>query len=528
MSNLKRSILEVVNKLHKTLLKEEGPEGTPVGSELKADPGNAALAARAKQSANQYADQLDGSARIQANGIIMNTLKRGYAGAVDATFLTDLDARWKDGQRASGSSPKFRAYDYIIQTLASIYQTPNGQPIQVGDQSLPMTSGLKKNAYDGLLKMFNLADADNRWFNFIFGSPVPGVATNPKRTPRINTFPDGKKDFAGAKNRVADVNHLLQTGKLLYYMSQPGFYDKGFAYAIDAIRMLYIQLERDKNRGRIEKHGDDDYLKGDDGKLKLSNPRMVGMKNDLKGKTDQNVDLRYVGTKDGGEDPGFHNIERFVNALKVDLKNKSDLDVSNPEVYNMADHLINEVYKFLRRRFNKFPLSKGYPVIADLHKAKMTQNPASLNDIHRDPKWAAIYPEAYAAYSQVPENPNFASVVYNKWFDQYYAEVVAPETERIAKKYVDAMDIDMDVKVRSTMWDKNASKNNVKAEPVAKATSDDYEDPSSRINPKTGKKFQGYDDYYASLEETDGQGGGGKAALLSAVMNVINRLSTPE
>lgn len=536
MRNIKKSIEEAVLKLRSALLNEADPIA-PSGIRYDTDKLAARrtqgqmdaseIPSRAMQSAMGYADRLGSSDRLRADDIIKSTMTKGYAGAVDATFITDLDTRWANKKRISLDTPKTLSYDYIIQMLSMAYNTPDGQNIQVGGQQLPVTPGMKKNIYEGLLKMFDLQDSKGRWRWFIFGSDFPGVSMVPSMyRPKMSIKVDGTYDLDEMNDYIKYLNFWLKNGQLLNMMGKGGFYDKGFAYVLTAVRMKYNELKRDEGRKRQKAQSYDAYTDPDYKGLDLTDPAMMGAKKDLGGEIDTSMDLRYLGTKDDGTNPGHNSIQRFVQALKVDITQKSDLDTSNPQVYGMADHIMEHMFAFVQQRFGEKPLSKGYPVIPDLYKAKMSQTPKSLNDICRDPKYKDIYPNAYAAYLPVAETqPSAPTVTWTNWFKAFYQPIVVPELERITKEYIDAMDIEMDTKPKDTLDFK---------EPVVddKPTYKDYKSPQGmlkRVNAITKKAepFNDYDDFWNHLKETESDPIDQKSSLTSSFLSTFNKFMMP-
>lgn len=537
MRSIKKSIEEAVLKLKSALLNEEDPV-VPSGKgydtaalaarRAKGQVDAAEAPSRAMASAMSYADRLGGSDRMRADDIIKSTMTKGYAGAIDASFISDLDTRWTGNKRTSLDTPKTISYDYIIQMLAMAYNTPDGQNIQVGGQEFPVTPAMKKNIYEGLLKMFDLQDSKRRWSWFIFGSNIPGISmVPPVYRPKMSIKVDGTFDFEEMDQYMSYLNFWLKNGQLLSMMRKGGFYDKGFAYVLTALRMKYNELKRDEGRKKQKSQKYDAYTDTNYQGLDTTDPAMMGAKKDLRGKIDTSMDLRYLGTKDDGTNPGHNSIERFVQALKVDINQKSDLDASNPQVYGMADHIMNHMFDFVQQRFGEKPLSKGYPVIPDLYKAKMTQTPKSLNDICRDPKYKDIYPNAYAAYLPYAETqPSAPTVTWTNWFKAFYTPIVVPELERVTKDYIDAMDIEMDAKANDTLDFKEP------ASAKEKPQYSDYKSPqgmAKRVNAITKKvePFNDYDDLWNSLKETDSNGTDRKSALSSAVLSTFNRFMMP-
>ena len=138
MSNSKRLIESIVAKLRNTLLSEEEAEST--GDVQPSTESPEQLASNAKTSANLYGDRLGNTEKLKANNIIKNTLMKGYAGAVDATFIDDLDARFNNNKRVSLDTPKTISYDYIIQSLIYRYHTPEAQSLDIAAPPIPMTN----------------------------------------------------------------------------------------------------------------------------------------------------------------------------------------------------------------------------------------------------------------------------------------------------------------------------------------------------------------------------------------------------
>jgi len=533
MSSIRKTIEETVKKLKATLLNEEDPAAqAPKGSydtdamRARRERGNEnpeIVAQRAKASANSYADRLSGTDRIKADSIIKNTLLKGYSGAIDASWITDLDSRWTKnpeggyGKRISFDTPKTISYDYIIQMLGSLYNTPDGKPIEIGGQQLIdtkgnpilMSSNIKSNVYEGLLKMFDLQDKDGRWKWFTFGSNIPGVSLVPSTyRPKISIKPDGTLDFDEVDEYMKYLNFWLKSGQLQNILKKGGFYDKGFAYVITAIRNKYIELKVNEGRKRQAKQSYDAYT-DPNYSVNMSDPSMLGAKKDLGGKIDSTMDLRYLGTKDRGEDPGHNSITRFVNTLKVDIAGASDLDMEDSEREGMAKLIGGKLLDFV----NSYYADKPY--IIDLFKAKLSRNPASLNDI-TNPEYAEMYPHAQAAFAGKPRN--YPQV----YFRNAYQKAIKPEADNLEAQYIKQMDIDAKPTGASSDWKEKGGS----GEEKEKLSYSDYANPNAmvkRVNKVTGKPetFDDYGDYWNSLEETEG--GSDKAAKLSAVvMNAVD------
>lgn len=489
---------------------------------------------RSLNSANGYADQLGSSERARANNIIMNTLQKGAAGAVDATFINDLDSRWLGGKRVSLNSNKTIAYDYIIQMLCCVYNMAPGQTLKIGDQEVPIQSGMKEKAYEGLLRMFDLQDSAGRWRFFIFGSNQ--YSTVPSRyRPKVSTLPDGSLDFSEVKKYIETLNFLLKSGGLANMLKKRDFYDKGAAYVLTAVRNKYLDIKRQESikggRGTFDQPYDDKES------MPLSDPAMLGLRSNSVDKyTDGSFDLRDLGGRDNGENPGHNSPKQFVNALKVTMKGKGDMDFNDQETYGMADYIVDHICRFVDEKFGQSPVSHGYPVIPDLFRAVMTQDPTSLNFITRDEKYKEIYPNAYAAYLGKPAN--YAQITYNNWQKKYFLSVVAPEFEKITKQYIDSMDIEMEDPTIPVKTDKDGSKHagidfSGKEKSKDKLSYSDYVDPKSKFNrvnniTKSPEGFVDYDHYYQSIKENDGSDEGAKKNMLNVVMTTFMRLTAPK
>lgn len=499
MSSIKQSINETIAKL-KSLISEGDVTPTPELSAMdkrrmvgSVDPTSAV--SLATSSANNYGDRLDTTSKLKANEIVKGTLMKGHNGAVSAEFIDDLDARWDNKKRISLDTPKTIAYDYIIQNLAAAYQTPDGSSIDVGGQPITITSSMKKNAYEGLLKMFDLEDAAGRWKWFIFGSNIPGISLVPSAyRPKVSTKADGTLDLEDVRDNISTLNYMLKQGKLQNLMSKAGFYDKGFAFVLTAVRNAYIDLKKTESMQKKQAASYDAYTDPDYA-ANLTDPRMVGIKKDLGGKADTSLDLRTVGTKDSGNDPGHNSITRFVNALKVDIDGRGDAGLDASEYADMAKAIGGQLLNFVETTFGE-----KKPYIADLFKAKLNGDPNSLNDI-TDPKYVDMYPNAYAAFNGKPRN--YPQV----YFRNAYKQTIKPEADRIQKAYIDQMELDMNPMPANDEWKEKSGGDE------EKLAYQDFANPTSmtkRVNKITGKpeRFQDDDEFYQSLEETEGNGDG--------------------
>lgn len=485
---------------------------------------------RSLQSAISYADRLSTSDKMRANNIIINTLRKGAAGCVDATFIRDLDTRWLGGTRVSLDSANTIAYDYIIQMLAAAYNMPEGKSLKVGEQEIPIQSGMKENAFGGLSRMFDLQDKSARWRWFIFGSQRYSTVPSAYR-PKVSTLPDGKLNFAEVDKYIEDLNFILKSGKLAEMLKKRDFYDKGFAYVLTAVRNKYLDMKRVEskkgNRNTYAHDYTDDALPGSD-------PTMLGLRgNEIRRNMDTTFDTNDVNRRDNGENPGHNSPKHFVNALKVNIK--GDADVSVQETYGLADYVVDHICKFVDDKFGQAPVSHGYPVIPDLFRAVMTREPSSLNFICRDEKYKDIYPNAYAAYLGKPAN--YAQITYNNWEKKYMLPLVKPEMERATKEYIDQMELDMEDPTMPVHKDKSgqeyASIDFSSPEAKEKATYGDYEDPrykTKRVNAitKRPESFLDADDYWNSLEENEVEGGDKKQEMFDAVMNTFMQLTAPK
>jgi hypothetical protein len=491
MLSFKKSLEETILKM-RNLLSEAGEKPNMQTARRvvgRVDPSSAAQTAKA--SANAYGDRLGATDKLRANEIVKSTLSKGYAGAIDATFINDLDARWVNNKRVSLDTPKLISYDYIIQMLGYLYNTTEGETVEVGGQNFTMTSSMKKNIEAGLMKMFDLQDKQGRWRWFIFGSNFPGVSMVPANyRPKISTKPNGMLDFDEVDQYMSYLNFWLKGGQLLNMMTKAGFYDKGFAYALTTLRMKYIELQRDKGRGK-KRNSDADMTMPDaewQDKVKhdlMNDPSMVGGKSHLGGKIDQTMDLRYLGTKDRGEDPGHNSLTRFVNALKVDIDGSSDLDGDSSEVAAMAKFVAEGLLKFVTEYYAQDPK------FIDLFKAKMSRVPPSLNDITA-PEFAAIYPHANAWFQGKPRN--YPHV----YFGNAYKKAIKPEADNLEAQFIKDMEMNTKPVGARDAWQEKEKNND------AKLSYNDYvhDDPN---------------DVWQSLEETDGVGDGQK---LKAAMSM--------
>jgi len=501
MLSFKKSLEETILKMRR-LLSEAGEKPNMQTARRvvgRVDP--TAASQMAHTSAMSYADRLGATDKMRANNIIISTLTRGYVGAIDASFIKDLDARWVNSKRVSLDTPQLISYDYIIQMLGYLYNSPDGQPIEVGGQQVMdtkgkpvlMSSSIKNNIKEGLLKMFNLKDKDGRWKWFIFGSNFPGVSMVPSQyRPKISTKPDGTLDFDEVDQNIAYLDFWLKSGQLLNMMTKSGFYDKGFAYVLTALRMKYIEMQRDKGRGK-KRNSDADMTMPDaewQDKVKhdlMNDPSMVGGKSHLGGKIDQTMDLRYLGTKDRGEDPGHNSLTRFVNALKVDIDGSSDLDGDSSEVAAMAKFVAEGLLKFVTEYYAQDPK------FIDLYKAKMSRTPPSLNDITA-PEFAQMYPHANAWFAGKPRN--YPQV----YFGNAYKKAIKPEAENLEAQFIKDMGLDTKPTGANDAWQEKEKNND------EKLSYNDYvhDDPN---------------DVWQSLEEIDGAGDGQqlKAAMSMAL-----------
>lgn len=476
---------------------------------------------RSMRSANGYADRLGAGEKMKANNIILNTLKKGAAGAVDATFITDLDSRWMGNQRVSLDSPKTIAYDYIIQMLCCVYNMEPGQTLNIGGQEIKIQSDMKSKAYEGLLRMFDLQDRAGRWRFFIFGSNRHSLVPSQYR-PKVSTLPNGQLDFAEVSKYIETLNFLLKNGGLANLLNKRDFYDKAAAYVLATVRNKYLDIKRKENK----KGGRTTYDHGyEDGPLDSSDPTMLGLRpTSVEKYTDSSFDLRDLGKRDDGENPGHNSPKHFVNALKVNMKGKGDLDVNDQETYGMADYIVDHMCHFVDEKFGQSPISHGYPVIPDLFRAVMTQDPVSLNYITRDEKYKTIYPNAYAAYAGKPAN--YAQITYNNWQKKYFLSMVAPEFEKITKQYIDSMDIDMEDPVVPVKTDKDGSQHagidfSNKEKRGDKLSYSDYADPKD-------SGFEDYDRLYQSLEENEESEGAAKGKLYQAAMDAFMQITAPK
>ena len=491
MSNSKRLIETIVSKLKNALLNEEEAETGEMDDAVSPSSENPAqLAINAKQSANLYGDRLGSTDKLRANEIIKNTLLKGYAGAVDATFIDDLDTRFQNNKRISLDTPKTLSYDYIIQSLISLYHTPDGQLADIGGQSYPVTANMKKNVYEGLLKMFDLQDTMRRWRFFIFGSNIPGVSLVPSNLrPKISLKPDGTYDFDEVDKYVEYLNFWLKSGQLIHILNKSSASHKGFAYVLTALRNKYIDLKRYESSPARKAASYDTYT-DPNYSADLSSPTALGAKKDLGGRIDTTMDLRNLGGKDRGEDPAHHTLKHFVNALKVDIAGTDNSGLNDSEYETMAREIGSNLMNFVEEKFGG--TDKAY--VVDLFKAKLNRDPASLNDI-TDPKYAAIYPTAHAAFTGKPRN--YPQV----YFRNAYSKVIKPEADRLEKEYIYKMDLDMTPQGASDDWREKGD-----AGDADKLQYTDYKDPHSmhkRVNAITGKPetFVDYGDYFNSLEE---------------------------
>lgn len=551
MPSIIRNINESISKLRSMLLNEEQPvvakrkaydtdknrEYAKRRAEKSQVESPSDAVSRGMASANAYADRLGASHKIKANNIIINTLLKGYAGAVDATFIRDLDTRWTGKERVSLDSNDTNAYDYIIQMLAVAYNMTEGQTFNVGGQEIPITSGTREKVYNGLLKMFDIRDMAGRWRYFIFGSAQHSLVKS-KYRPKISTRPDGTLNFDEVNDYLDALNQQVRDGLLAHILTQGKFYDKGFAYFLGSVRNKYVSMLSKENQTGNRATNDHSY---EDESLPLSDPRMQGLvKTKTMKSTDTTMDISDVGRRDNGENPGHTSQKHFVNALRSNIKGKGDLDLTDPTVFTMAEYLRENVCKFVDERFGQAPRSiNGYPVIPELFRAHITREPASLQYICVGDKYKEIYPNVYAAYfGKSPEAPAMA---YINWEKKYYASVVAPEIERITKQYIDEMDLDNEeskvpTKKRSDGSDvatidfggKPTGKDNAEKDKLAYA---DYADPLrqvKRVNSRTGEKerFVDYGEFYDQLEENDGEENK-KQEMLDAVMKTFAQLAAP-
>lgn len=492
MSKSKRLIESIVSKLKSTLLNEEELEPTGDVEPSSDDPTK--MASNAKASANLYGDRLDNTTKMKANNIVKNTLLKGYTGAVDATFIDDLDTRFDSGKRVSLDTPKTLSYDYIIQNLIYLYHTPEGQLVDIGGQSFPMTSNMKKNVYEGLLKMFDLQDSMRRWRFFIFGSNIPGVSLVPSvYRPKMSLKPDGTYDFDEVDKYVEYLNFWLKSGQLIHILNKSATSHKGFAYILTALRNKYIDLKRYESSPKRQRADYDAYTDPEYKGLDLTDPHSMGAKKDLGGRIDTTMDLRNLGGKDRGEDPAHHTLQRFVNAIKVDLAGNDPSGVDESEYESMAKHIGSSLLKFVETTYRG--TKKEY--VIDLFTAKLNRNPASLNDI-TNPEYAKLYPTANAAFAGKPRN--YPQV----YFRDAYTKTIKPEADRLEKEYIDQMGLEMRPQGASPDWKEKGD-----AGDVEKLQYTDYADPHSmhkRVNAITGQpeKFVDYGDYWNSLEENEG------------------------
>lgn len=504
MSNSKRLIESIVAKLRNTLLSEE--EAEPTGDVQPSAENPEQLASNAKMSANLYGDRLGNTEKLKANNIIKNTLMKGYAGAIDATFIDDLDARFNNNKRVSLDTPKTISYDYIIQSLIYLYHTPEGQSVDIGGQSFPMTANMKKNVYEGLLKMFDLQDAARRWRFFIFGSNIPGVSLVPSvMRPKVSLKADGTYDFDEVDKYTEYLNFWLKSGQLMHILSKSSASHKGFAYVLTAIRNKYIDLKRyeaspKRQRADYDAYTDPNY------KADLSDPRSLGAKKDLGGRIDTTMDLRNLGGKDRGEDPAHHRLQHFVSALKVDIAGNDNSGLGDSEYESMAREIGSSLLDFVERTYKG--TDKEY--VIDLFKAKLNREPASLNDI-TNPEYAGMYPAANAAFAGKPRN--YPQV----YFRNAYTKTIKPEADRLEKEYIQKMDLDMRPQGASADWKEKGDSGDAE-----KLAYDDYKDPHGmhkRVNAITGKPetFVDYGDYWNSLEE-----GEGAKSLLNTVQSAVD------
>lgn len=474
------------------------------------------------KKAMEYADLISSAEKMNANNIILNTLKKGANGAVDATFINDLDSRWLSGQRVTNYSNKTNTYDYIIQMLCCVYNMTEGQKLNVGDQEIPIQSGMKQNAYDGLLRMFDLQDRAGRWRHFIFGSEKYSLVDK-KYRPRVSTRPNGSLDFQEVDKYMSDINMMLRNGGLRNVLKKREFYEgSAVAYVMTTVRNKYLDIKRMENAKGDRATYDHGY---EENPLDIGDPTMLGLRPNLVGiNTDKSLDISDVGRRDNGANPGHNSPKRFVGALKGNIKGKGDLDFSDPDIYSMADHIIDHICSFVDEKFGQAPVSHGYPVIPDLFRATMTQDPTSLNFICRDEKYKEIYPNAYAAYLGKPAN--YAQITYNNWQKKYFLSMVAPEFEKVTKQYIDHMNIDMEDPIVPVQKDKDGVEHagidfTTKSDGKEKLTAKDYADPRD-------KGFVDYDHYYNSLEENDDAEGSAKEEMMNAVMSTFMQLTAPK
>ncbi len=513
MLNSKRIVEGIIGKLKNILLEEDDldmePEEAPNSQE--AIPA-AQISANSKHKANQYGDKLSATDKIKANNIVKNTLLKGAAGAVDATFIDDLDTRFTNNQRTSLDTPKTLSYDYILHMLVHLYQAADGEVVDVGGQTFPLTANMKRNVYEGLLKMFDLQDRANRWKWFIFGSNIPGVSlVKPIYRPKISLKRDGTYDFEEVDHYIEYLNFWLKNGQLIHMlnrmMGNPKDNHNAFAYVITALRNKYISLKRYEGSAKRQSADYDAYT-DPNYQANLTDPRALGAKKDLGGKIDTTMDLRNLGAKDRGEDPAHHTLQRFVNALKVDIEGNDGMEDSERE--SMAKTIGAQLLAYVENKFTNMPKMEWLP---DVFKAKLSGNPPSLNHISR-PEYQQMYPTAYAAFHGKPVN---YPMVY---FRNAYKKYIKPEADRLEKQYIDQMDLDMRPQGAHDDWQEKGDKD--KGE--EKLSYGDYANPltmTKRTNALTGEPetYSSYDDLWQSLEEGGDKKGDLAAAVSSAVDN---------
>lgn len=475
MLSLKKSLEETVLKLRNTLLKEEGPVvPSGIGNDTqkqadrrekgRVDMGQAATIA--KNSAATYGDKLSASDKIRANDIIVRTITKGETGAVDATFINDLDAR-KDEL----DTPKTIAYDYIIQTLAMVYATPEGQSVEIGGQQLPVTSSTKENVYNGLLVMFNFTDRKRRWPHFIYGSFIKSTRHH-KHRPRIPRDINGKIDYDEMDNMMSLLNSWLTNGGLRNLLTKTTFYQKGFATMVTSASRQYFQIKRDETKPKKAKS-----VISPTPDKNINTPTAQGFKKNLAGKT---VSM---------EDPG---VDNMVNSIADD---------DNDDSISMADFVAHGLLRFAINR-----LSSSKPHVVDLVRAKVSGIPNSLNSIV-DPEYAEMYP--YANKFFAGKDPSTAQTYLLK----AYQGVLKSEAERLMAQYIKTMGLDMKPMVANDKWKEKPNK------PEEKPQYKDYANPTTmtkRVKYTTDKsgnskavsqKFNSDDDYLQSLEETNEKNG---------------------
>ena len=204
-----------------------------------------ALSMISKHSANKYADQLGFGDKVAAIEIVKNTLMKGASGAVDATYINDLDTRWEGGERKFMSTPRTTSYDYIIQSLIYVMHANTGALVEIGGQEFPVTEKMKDNAYEGLARMFDVTDSNNRWMFFIFGSNYPGVSSVPEQyRPKPPVDHNGKRDYAKIREYLSKIKEKMLGGSLYKWLMFHGAAESGFAYILKCMRNEFLMLVR--------------------------------------------------------------------------------------------------------------------------------------------------------------------------------------------------------------------------------------------------------------------------------------------